>query len=122
MNIINGNTIGIKNIENKPIQIEDLFSQTFLEIDTNSYGVLLPAKDILKRLKYQWFSRLSAKQVMESNTMIGKYLLLSNGDQSILQNNSPNWVGFWKTPLINLYGTKPNFLGDNLLMNQFPNY
>lgn len=122
MNLIKGKYIGIKNLQDKPIQIENLFSQTFFEIDKNAYGLLLPAKDILKRKKYEWFSRLSAKQVMESNTMIGKYLLISNGHDVNSKHNTPNWVGFWKTPLINVYGTKPNFLGDNLIMSNFPNY
>jgi hypothetical protein len=122
MNIIRGGNIGIKNTNEKPIHIENLFSQTFFEIDKNAYGLLLPAKDILKRRKYEWFSRLSAKQVIESNTMIGKYLLLSNGDEVRIKLDKPNWVGFWKTPLTNVYGTKPNYLGDNLLMSKTPNY
>ena len=122
INLIKGKHIGIKNVEDNPIQIENLFSQTFLEIDKNAYGLLLPAKDILKRRKYEWFSRLSAKQVIESNTMIGKYLLLSNGENVQTKSERPNWVGFWKTPLINIYGTKPNFLGDNILISKSPNY
>jgi hypothetical protein len=54
--------------------------------------------------------------------MIGKYLLLSNGDEVRIKLNKQNWVGFWKTPLTNVYGTKPNYLGDNLLMSNTPNY
>jgi hypothetical protein len=122
INIIKGKHIGIKNIQDKPILIENLFSQSFLEIDKNAYGLLLPAKDILKRKKYEWFARLSAKQVMESDTMIGKYLLLSNGDEVKTKLNKPNWVGFWKTPFINIYGIKPNFLGNNMIMSNSPNY
>lgn len=122
IHMIPGKYIGVKNLQNNPIHIEDLFSQTFLEINKNAYGILLPAKDILKRQKYEWFCRLSAKQVMESNTMIGKYLLLSNGNNVTIFNEKHNWVGFWKTPLINVYGTKPNFLGNNLLMSNSPNY
>lgn len=122
INLIRAKHIGIKNVEDKPIQLEHLFSQTFLEIDTNAYGLLLPAKDILKRKKYEWFSRLSAKQVMESDTMIGKYLLLSNNNEVIKKQDYPNWIGFWKTPLINVYGTKPNYLGNNLLVSDVPNY
>jgi hypothetical protein len=32
------------------------------------------------------------------------------------------WVGFWKTPNVSLYGQKPNFLGDNVLLEKYPNY
>jgi len=36
----------------------------------------IPADEILKRNNYNWFARLSAKQALDSDTTIGKYLLI----------------------------------------------
>ena len=120
INLIDGINIGIKNIDDEPILIEDLMAVEYLKLYPGTYGILIPADDILSRLKYQWFSRLSHKQVLESNTIIGNYILLSiapDAKKGILEPliNKPNWVGFWKTPLMpGLYGLKPNLLGDEV--------
>jgi hypothetical protein len=97
-----------------------------------TYGILIPADEVLKRNNYEWFARLSAKQVMESNTIIGNYLLLANAPDAeggILEPLEPTinkkienkFVGFWKTPNYpGLYMLKPNFLGDNLIKLPYP--
>jgi hypothetical protein len=40
-------------------------------------GLYIPADEILKRTAFQWFARLSAKQALASDTIIGKYLLIA---------------------------------------------
>jgi hypothetical protein len=125
MNLINGFDIGIRTVEDEPIKVEDLMSQQYLKLYPGSYGILIPANEILNRKQYEWFSRLSHKQVLESNTIIGNYLLLAttpNAKQGILEplKEKTQWVGFWKTPLVNgLYGLKPNFLGDNVVKQKY---
>jgi hypothetical protein len=118
--LINGMEIGIKKTDEIPILIEDLMSNNYLDIHTSSFGILIPALQILNRTKYEWFARLSEKQVLESNTIIGSYILLysTKQDDLIIEplKIKPSWIGFWKTPLYSqVYGLKPNFLGDNLI-------
>lgn len=127
INLIPGTEIGIRTIENKQILIDDLLSQEYLNLYPGTYGILIPANEILQRTNYQWFARLSAKQVLQSNTIIGSYLLLSSapdsGKMGILEplEENPDWVGFWKTPLYDVYMVKqPNFLGDNLTKVPYP--
>lgn len=126
INLIDGSIVGIKTLDDTPIKIEHLMSNTYLNLFPGTYGIFIPADDILSRVKYQWFARMSAKQVMESDTIIGNYLLLSNApdcQHGILEplKTRPNWVGFWKTPLYNgLYGLKPNNLGDHLIKEEYP--
>jgi len=120
INLIDGIDIGIKDINEEPIKLEHLISQHYLKLYPKTYGILIPAMELLKRRYYEWFTRLSEKQVLESDTIIGKYLLVSISEkQGILEplkTRNNNWVGFWKTPNYpGLYGLKPNFLGDNLL-------
>jgi hypothetical protein len=85
---------------------------------------------MLSRRKFEWFTRLSPKQVLESDTIIGNYILLSQTDETgILEPLEPlinksveqKFVGFWKTPNYpGFYGLKPNFLGDNLQKLPYP--
>ena len=127
INMIDGIDIGTKTIDEKPIIIDDLMSNQYLNLYKGTYGILIPADEVLKRNNYEWFARLSAKQVMESNTIIGNYLLLANAPDAqggILEPYEPTinkkienkFVGFWKIPSgAPMYMLKPNFLGDNLI-------
>ena len=127
INMIDGIDIGTKTIDETPIIIDDLMSNQYLNLYKGTYGILIPADEVLKRKNYEWFARLSAKQVMESNTIIGNYLLLANAPDAqggILEPYEPTinkkienkFVSFWKTPNYpGLYGLKPNLLGNNLI-------
>ena len=124
INLIDGAEIGTKTVEDKQIIIDDLMSNHYLDLYQGAYGILIPADEGLSRKKFEWFARMSPKQVMESDTIIGNYILLSQTDDTgILEPLEPltnraiqkQFVGFWKTPEYpGLYGLKPNFLGDNL--------
>lgn len=74
---IDGTMIGTKNELGRPILIEDLLSDSFINIHDNAIGLYIPWYDIVNRIKFQWFSRLSEKQVLDSDTNIGKYILIN---------------------------------------------
>ena len=126
MNQIDGIEIGTKTLNDKPIIVDDLMSNHYLDLYAGTYGILIPANEILNRTKYEWFARMSEKQVLESDTIIGNYLLVSiapDSKQGILEPLEPiqnaaikkEFVGFFKTPSYpGLYGLKPNFLGDKV--------
>jgi hypothetical protein len=69
--------LGVKTTTNKAILIEDLLGDTDVPLSPTAAGLYIPEQDILKRSKYQWFARLSPKQVLESHTLIAKYLLVN---------------------------------------------
>lgn len=129
INLIDGVNIGVKTIDEKPILIDDLMSNNYLNLYKGTYGILIPAEEVLKRRKFEWFARLSQKQVLESNTILGNYLLVNAAEGgNILEKLTPlinkeverKYVGFWKTPNYpGLFGIKPNFLGDNLLKQEY---
>jgi hypothetical protein len=141
MTQVNGIEIGVKKWhEDQPILLEDLLSNHYLKIYPDAYGIYIPAEEVLKRRKYEWFARMSSAQILSSNTILGNYFLLTLGEESQRGNNrelmEPLVVvrptkhhhntqvpvtGFWKTPLYSgLYGNKPNFLGDNLRILPYP--
>ena len=78
LSLLGGSFIGTKTADGRPVVIEELLSEEDVDLDKSAYGIYVPADQILNRLAFQWFARLSPHQVLNSNTVIGKYLLLSN--------------------------------------------
>jgi len=74
-NLIKGCELGVKTSDGEPIVIDDLLGNTFINFKKNIYGVYIPADEILKRTKFEWFARMSVPQVLESDTIVGKLLL-----------------------------------------------
>ena len=77
MNMIPADLLGMKDTAGKQITLDMLMSNNFLSLSDKVQGLYIPADEILKRTAYQWFARLSARQAMESDTTIGKYLLIN---------------------------------------------
>lgn len=78
INFIDGRFIGTKDNNSKIIDLDRLLGSTYIDLNVNTYGLYIPKDDLIKRQAYNWFVYLDTKQVLESNTNIGKYLLLSN--------------------------------------------
>lgn len=76
VSIIPAEELGVKTTANKPVLVEELLSDMDVPLSPTTAGLYIPEQEILKRSKYQWFARLSPKQVLESHTLIGKYLLV----------------------------------------------
>ena len=74
MNLIQGENVGVKTMDRKPILLEELMEEIPLAVDPTAYGIFIPEDDILQRVKYQWFAVLSSEQLMESNAIIITYL------------------------------------------------
>jgi len=124
INMIEGVEIGTKTVDERQIIVDDLMSNHYLDLYQGTYGILIPSEEILSRHKFEWFARMSPKQVMESDTIIGNYILLSQTEEKgILEPMEPitnnavekKYVSCWRTPLPDVWGLKPNFLGDNLM-------
>lgn len=130
INMISGVEIGTKTINDKQIVVDDLMSNNYLDLYKDTYGVLIPSAEILKRRKFEWFARLCQKQVLDSDTIIGNYILLSlSPEKGILEPLEPEtnkatekqFVGFWKIPSsAPNFGLKPNYLGDNVDKISYP--
>lgn len=76
INLIGGEYIGVKNTKGKPILVEDLMEEKFLDIcPKRNFGILIPREDILSRVKYQWFAYMSSDELLKTNLIIVKYIL-----------------------------------------------
>jgi len=77
MNMISADLLGMSDAAGKQVTLEMLMSNNFLNLSGQVQGLYIPADEILKRNNYNWFARLSAKQALDSDTTIGKYLLIA---------------------------------------------
>ena len=82
INLIGGELIGVKTQTRKPILVDDLMEENFLDINPNTYGIFIPEEDILKRIKYQWFAFISVEELLETRIIIAKYLKASLVDSA----------------------------------------
>ena len=76
VSLIPAEELGVKTTTNKPVLIEELLADIDVPLSPTASGIYIPEQEILKRSKFQWFARLSPAQVLESHTLIGKYLLV----------------------------------------------
>lgn len=75
MNLLGGETVGIKTEDNKQILLDDLMEDAYIKFHPNAFGIYIPGNEILNRHKYQWFAALSSEQVLQTNSIISKQLL-----------------------------------------------
>lgn len=78
VNTICGRRIGTLDKNNKTIYIDELLGSSYINFDEDLQGIYIPQGQLLKRIKYGWFIRSSPEQIYNSNTILGKYMLLSN--------------------------------------------
>ena len=78
INSVDGFNIGTKKSCGNPIFVEELLGSSFISLHDDVYGLYIPWNELINRTALQWFVRLSPQQVLESNTVIGKYLLVGN--------------------------------------------
>jgi len=120
INMVEGKMIGIKNMEDEPILLDNLLSNEYIDLYPQTYGIYIPANEILRRRHYEWFARLSPKQVLESKIIISKYMLLASSPDSKMgviepMETKPTWVSYWKVPSgAPMWGLKPNYLGNHV--------
>ena len=74
--MIDGKKIGIKSKDDKPIFLDDLMEEKFLNL-SGSFGIYIPSDELLKRNKHNWLAVLSKEEIYNSNIAISKYLKAS---------------------------------------------
>ena len=66
--LLDGKFIGIKSNYNKPILLEDLLEEKFLDIHHDAFGIYIPKDEVLIRNKYEWFAVMSKKELFDSKS------------------------------------------------------
>jgi hypothetical protein len=79
VNVIKPDLVGAKKGDESPVILDDLMSDTIdLDLCNETFGLYIPAPELIQRRNFGWFVRMSPKQVLTSNTQIAKYLLATN--------------------------------------------
>lgn len=133
--LIDGSFIGIKNINNTKILIDDLMSDQYLNLNDETYGLFIPLKELEKRRKYEYYLRMNKIQILESSCILSKYIITANipekeGYDSIINNDvsgneksSRGITGWWLTKLTPpLWGPRPLIVApkDNVIQLSHP--
>lgn len=82
MTLIRGEKIGVKTTGRKPVLVDDLMAEDYLDISPNAYGIYIPENEIIKRIRYQWFAVMDGEQLLNTNIIIAKYLKASIVDST----------------------------------------
>jgi hypothetical protein len=69
--------IGAKTMSGSPVLIDTLMSSDFIELTDTCHGIYIDMYDLLNRTKYEYFPRMSMRQVCEGTSILSKYMLLS---------------------------------------------
>lgn len=80
LTLVRGEYVGVKTVAGKPIVLDDIMAESYLDLHSYAVGIYIPGDEILKRNKYQWFASLSADEILKSNMIISKYLMASAVD------------------------------------------
>ena len=122
MRLIRGTDVGIRTIDDEPVTVETLLGDDYIHFYGKMYGIWIPAQTILKRRHYEWFARMSPEQIIDSQFILAKYIVLALAPDSHMgviepMENKPDWISFYRVPLtngtLNIFGPKPMGLGNN---------
>jgi len=77
---VDGKVIGIKTKCDKPIILDDLMEEAYLDLDNSALGIYIPSDEVLKRTKYSWFAVLNEEEILNGKMIISKYIGTSIAD------------------------------------------
>jgi len=77
LKIICGKLFGIEDSNGEIVNIDRLMGETHIPFLKDKYAIYIPGDEIIKRTKYQWFSRLSHEQLRNCDAIVAKHLLIS---------------------------------------------
>lgn len=82
INIVDGKIIGIKSKIGKPVLLEDLMSENYLQFDNSIlHGIYIPSNELLRRPKFSYYAILPVEQILDiDNIVLSKYFKTSMVD------------------------------------------
>ena len=73
MNLVGGEVVGTKTKDKKPVILDNLMEDDYLNMSPLCVGIAIPDEDILLRTKYQWFAVMDSRSILDSNFILSKY-------------------------------------------------
>jgi hypothetical protein len=145
LRLVSGMDVGVKTTNDQPVTVDTLLSENYINFYSKMYGIWIPSSQMLKRSHYEWFARMSTKQIFQSHFILAKYFVLALAPDSHggviepLSNAEKNediyydpssenpskgtlrkFLSFWRVPSgAPIWGPQPTDLGDNVPMETY---
>ncbi len=78
--IINPQLLGKADRKGKPILLDDLMAENYIQISDDAFGILIDGNEVLQRSKYKWLAYISTEELMQSQLVLVKYIKASMVD------------------------------------------
>lgn len=75
MHLLSADMIGAMTANKKPIRLDNLMEEDYLELSRGALGIYIPADEILRRPKFQWFASISSEDVLRGDSILSKYFI-----------------------------------------------
>lgn len=75
ISVFDGAYLGIKDNSGKPILVENLLTENYVDFSPQMVGIYIPADEILARTNWQWFAYMSQEEILSSHMIIAKYIM-----------------------------------------------
>ena len=73
--VLPGELVGVKTAKKQqPILIEDWMGEKEVDLSLDCFGIYIPACELLRRPKYQWFTVMNTEDILKSNMVISEYI------------------------------------------------
>ena len=86
--LIDARLIGKATVSGKPITLDDLMGEDFINLSPDAYGVLVNGDEVLERAKHKWLAYMSTAELMHTNLIMVKFMKASLADKEYFQNES----------------------------------
>jgi hypothetical protein len=73
MNLVDGEVVGVKTQKGRPILVDDLMEEEYIDLGPSCVGIAIPGEDILLRTKFQWFAVMDTRTILDANFILSKY-------------------------------------------------
>ena len=67
--------MGILDINNKPVQVRDLFLKQEIVFDNNAFCLFINVPFLKKYTQHAWILKMNESQIKNSNIFIGEFIL-----------------------------------------------
>jgi hypothetical protein len=80
MNLVGGETVGVKTSTGKAVVLDNLMEEEYLALSPYLTGIYIPEEELLSRTKYQWFAVMPIANILQTSTILSKYIKMAMVD------------------------------------------
>ena len=75
--IVDGMYVGTKTLDKRPVLVDDLLADNYINFYDEMFGIWIPRREILNRTKYDWFAVMTEEQIYNGTFILSKYFTIT---------------------------------------------